>query len=77
LQDADTAVFLFGGAPYPGDVLNVFGMRSVGKIQPGDIHAHPHEIAKNFFGIRGWTDGADDLGAAVDRNQSEGKIARD
>lgn len=76
LQDADTAVFLLGGPPNPGDILDVFGVRSMGEIQPGHIHAQPHEIAKNLFGIARRTDGTDDFGAAVGRNQFDGEIAR-
>jgi hypothetical protein len=76
LQDADAAVFLFGGAPNSGDILNMFGMRSVGEIQPGHIHAPPHEIAKNLFGIARRTNGTDDFGAAVDRKWFDGEIAR-
>jgi hypothetical protein len=53
-----------GGAAQPPDSPGVFGVRSVGEIQPCNIHAGLHQGANHFFGITSRTNGADDLCAA-------------
>jgi hypothetical protein len=51
-------------------------MRPVGKIQPSYIHPQAQQLAYFGFGIRGRTDGANDLGAAshCGRNTVQDKI---
>ena len=64
LQDANGAVFLFRGAAQTFDVAGVILMRAVRKIQAGNIHAETKQVAHRGLRVAGWTDGADDLGAA-------------
>src|SRR5271155_3124735 len=67
-SNADGAIFLFGGAAQALDVARVIFVRSVGKIQAGNVHAQAKQVAHGCFGMAGWADGADDLGAAAGRN---------
>jgi hypothetical protein len=62
LQDADSTVFLFRGAAQAGDIARVLLMGAVGKIQPRNIHAQPHQFAEHRLTIARRADGADDLG---------------
>jgi len=66
LQDADGAIFLFGGQAQAFDIAGVILVRAVGKIQAGNVHAQTHQITHGGFGVAGRADGADDLGAAID-----------
>ena len=80
LQDADGAIFFLGGAAQAFDVAGVILVRAVRKIQAGDIHAEAKQVAHGGFGVAGWTDGADDLGAARSgrcRRRREGLRVRD
>ena len=74
LQDADGAILFLRGTSNPGDVPNVLWVSSVGEVQPGDVHAPPHEIAENFFGITRRTDRTNNLGAAVGGSEACGEI---
>ena len=68
LQNADRAVFLFGGAAQPGNISRVLGMGAVRKIQPGNVHAQPHHFTQAGFGIARRSDGANNFGAARGRD---------
>jgi hypothetical protein len=44
--------------------VGVFVVGAVREIQARDIHAQAEQVAHGSFGIAGWANGADDLGAA-------------
>ena len=67
LQDADRAVFLFGGAAQPGNIARMLGMRAVGKVQPGNVHAQLHHFAQPGFRVARRPDGANNFGPARGR----------
>ncbi len=67
LQNADGAVFLFGGAAQAGNIARVLVMSTVGKVQSRHIHAKLHQFAKHGLGIARWPNGADDFGAPGSR----------
>ena len=46
-------------------LTGVFFVRSVGKVQPGHVHAQAHEVAQHRFGVARRTDRADDLSPAI------------
>jgi hypothetical protein len=68
LQNADGAVLLFRGAAQAGNIARVLLMGAVGEVQPGYIHAQPHQLTEHGFGIARRANGADDLGAAGGRD---------
>ena len=67
LQDADGAVFLFGGPAQPGDMAGVVLMSAVGEVQPSYIHPQPHQLTEHGLGIAGRSDSTDNLGTAGGR----------
>jgi hypothetical protein len=48
----------------------VIFVRAVGKIEAGNVHADAHQVAHSSFGVAGWADGANDFGAATERDRS-------
>ena len=67
----------FGGAAQAGDIARVLLMSAVGEIQPGYVHAQPHQFAQHGLGVARWADGADDFGAAGGRDgEVRGKFSR-
>jgi hypothetical protein len=64
LNNTDGPLQMIGGAAQPPDSPGVFGVRSVGEIQTGNVHARSHQIANHFFGITSRTNRADDFCAA-------------
>ena len=65
LQNADGAIFFLGGGAKALDIARMIFVPSMGEIQAGDVHAQAHQVAHSGFGVAGWADGANDLGAAV------------
>jgi hypothetical protein len=63
LQDTNRARLFVGSFANPIDVPGVFFVRAVRKIQPGNIHSEPEEVAESLFRIGGRPDSADDLGS--------------
>jgi len=64
LQDTDRPVFQLRGAAQPRNIPRMLRMGSMGKIQPGYVHAQLHHFAQAGFRIARRPDGADNLGAA-------------
>jgi hypothetical protein len=64
LKDANRSLLPSGGAAQPLYIAGVLLVRSVGKIQPGDVHPQAHKLAQHRFRVRGRANGADDLGPA-------------
>ena len=52
---------MMGGAAQPPDSPGVFGVRSMGEIQTGNVHTGSHQVANHFFGITSRTNRADDF----------------
>ena len=64
LEDAESAPLALGGAAEALDIVSVFLVSAVRKIQARDVHAETEQVAHGGFGVAGRTDGADNLGPA-------------
>ena len=65
LQNADGAILLVSHAAQALDDLRVLFVGSVGKVQPGHVHAEAHEVAQDRFRVACRADGADNLCPAI------------
>ena len=64
LEDADGAVLFGGDFAQALDDGEMIGVRAVGEVEAGDVHAGAHEFAHGGLSVAGGADGAHDLGAA-------------
>jgi hypothetical protein len=69
LKDAERSFQTAGGATQAIDSPGMFGMRSVGEVQSSHVHPELHQVTNAGFGIRGWTDSADDFCPASPRGR--------
>jgi hypothetical protein len=51
LKDANGPLFARGDTTQTVDIAGVIFVRSVGKIEPGDVHAQTHEFEQHEFGV--------------------------